>query len=407
MGHKSNVRGPNEQKGQDLVRENKDLRTKITRLEKFIMDQDKMYTILKDSVSEKIEARMQDILSENIDSSTNNSRLQKTIQNQDVLVKKPCEVFKEQYDDFHVKQKAQSTPSKDLVKNPMYEDISDDEMDESDLEFNSMKAEIKELKKVIEIKDNDLVNVKKEHERYSLKLINKYGILEDKVAQLENENSRLSKLCEDYRKQIDSSAKSETRNKKLRAKNNNNKKVILDLKHKNTKLTKACEDLKLQNEILIIPQCSDCTKNSLKLKEIEMDRDQSIKSLQGQIVNYKRENTTLEATKNFFKTWYDQVKEDLDKIKANRREIKKRLDEIVAENKALNSKYDDLLTKNTELETKISDLQVKLKCLGKENHNLEAINSMELAKFSFEHDQNVYTNSMHYVKPEIKVEPDD
>ena len=65
------------------------------------------------------------------------------------------------------------------------------------------------------------------------------------------------------------------------------------------------------------------------------------------------------------------------------------------------------MTKNTELETKISDLQVKLKCLGKENHNLEAINSMELAKFSFEHDQNVYTNSMHYVKPEIKVEPDD
>ena len=147
---------------------------------------------------------MQDFLSDNIDLSTNVSRLEKTSQSQDVtysvLVKKQCEDFKEQYNDFHVNRKTQSTTNKSLVKYPIYEDISDDEMDDSDLKLNTMKAEIKELKKVIEIKEKDLVNVT---------LLNKYERLEDKVAQLEKETSKLSKMCEDYRKHADSNAKTE------------------------------------------------------------------------------------------------------------------------------------------------------------------------------------------------------
>ena len=63
-------------------------------------------------------------------------------------------------------------------------------------------------------------------------------------------------------------------------------------------------------------------------------------------------------------------------------------------------KYDDLLTRNTELETKISDLQVKLKFLEKENRNLEAINVMELAKFSFDQDERNVHGKRVFVKTE-------
>ena len=63
-------------------------------------------------------------------------------------------------------------------------------------------------------------------------------------------------------------------------------------------------------------------------------------------------------------------------------------------------KYDDLLSRNTELETKISDLQVKLKFLEKENRNLEAINVMELAKFSFDHDERNVHGKRVFVKTE-------
>ena len=251
----------------DLASENKILRTKITRLEKFIMDQDKMLTSLKDSVKKKMypKVHLYDLSCENNKLKAKVSNLEKAILKMNciqILQKKKCDDLQQ-----HVKEETQLVPEKVLMKNAIYEDISDDEMDDNDKKFNAMKAEIVQLKKVIEIKEKALINVK-ELEKHFLKLTNEYKNLEDEVVKLKNENSKLSKICEDYRfeMQITSNVNTKTNTctkcesheetifdidsqlKKLKAENNVNKKVILNLKHKNFEMTKT----KQENNFLLI-----------------------------------------------------------------------------------------------------------------------------------------------------------